>query len=156
TYDQAPQHLRHQICMALREGIGLFYRPAPYAVHDVPNANDAWSEIDKICRKEIYSYLDYVHGEDLSQRFRSYLMQIQDMDDFLSAVEIGCFVLSVLTDNYGETKARGADQRADESMKEINQRFEQHAIGYQFENRHIIRVDSNLRTLKSLSQLCRF
>jgi hypothetical protein len=30
TYDEAPQHLRHQICMTLSEGIGAFQMPDPY------------------------------------------------------------------------------------------------------------------------------
>ncbi len=144
VYDQAPEHLRHQICMALCEGIGAFFIPGPYSFHDRPNANDTWEEMDRICRKEIHSYLAYVHEDNLCKRFCSYLMQIKDIDDFLSAVEIGCVALSILEDDYGKTGFRGAEQCASESLKEINQRFEQHAVGYQFENRHIIRVDSKL------------
>ena len=39
---------------------------------------------------------------------------------------------------------RGAEQTAQEALREINQRFEQHAVGYQFENGQIIRVDNKL------------
>jgi hypothetical protein len=144
TYDSAPHHLRHQICMALCEGIGQFMLPEDLEWNHAPNANDIWEEMDKICRKEIHSYLKYVGERDLRSRFCSYIMQIGDMDDFLSAVEIGCVALSVLKDEYGGTEARGAEQPADRALEEINQRFLQHAVGYQFENRHLIRVDSKL------------
>jgi len=147
TYDQAPEHLRHQICMAICEGIGRFYVHGEYSFNHVPNANDLWEQMDKICRKELQSYLRHIHDYDrnLCTRFCSYIMQIEDMDDFLSAVEIGCLGLSsIREDYYGGPGARGAEHRADESLKEINQRFEQHAVGYQFENGHIIRVDSKV------------
>ena len=62
------------------------------------------------------------------------------MDDFLTAVEIGCVALLLLRDKAPE--ARGTEQRLEESITEINERFEQHAVGYQFENGRIIRVDS--------------
>jgi len=41
-------------------------------------------------------------------------------------------------------QARGAVQDAEDALREINQRFEQHAVGYQFESGHIIRVDSKI------------
>jgi hypothetical protein len=50
----------------------------------------------------------------------------------------------VIEDEYDGTSERGAKQTGPEAIAEINSRFEQHAVGYQFENRHIIRVDSKL------------
>lgn len=41
-------------------------------------------------------------------------------------------------------KDRGAKQKGVAAIEEINSRFEQHSIGYQFVNRQIIRVDSKL------------
>jgi hypothetical protein len=64
--------------------------------------------------------------------------------DFLSAVEIGCIGLSITSDEYGQTAHRGAEMKGADAIAEINGRFEQHAVGYRFENRHIIRVDSKL------------
>jgi hypothetical protein len=143
-YNIAPEHLRHQICMVFIEGIGRFHVPSEFAWNRVPNANDLWEKIDKICRKEIHSYLPYARERNLAKRFCDYLMQVKDIDDFLSAVEIGCIALSIVKDDYDGRNNRGAEQRGDAALEEINQRFEQHAVGYQFENRHIIRVDSKI------------
>jgi AbiJ N-terminal domain 4 len=141
-YDVAPSQLRHQICMTLSEGVGRFHVYRGYEMNHLEEANDAWELIDRICRKEIYSYLNYTSIYDLSERFRRFLMTVEVVDDFLSAVEIGCSVLEHLRGRA--SKARGAEQSAEESIEEINQRFEQHSIGYQFENRQIIRVDSKI------------
>lgn len=142
TYDDAPLHLRHQICLVMSDGIGNFHEPNPYHYRNVPNANLWWDTIHQICRKEIFSYLSYAERWDLKKRFLEYLLNVQDMDDFLSGVEIGCRVLDALRDK--QIEVRGAQQAAGESIEELNGRFEQHAVGYQFENGYIIRVDSKV------------
>lgn len=57
TYDRAPEHMRHQICLALAEGIGSFHPFSGDEFHVPPNANEIWEWLDRICRKEIHSYL---------------------------------------------------------------------------------------------------
>jgi AbiJ N-terminal domain 4 len=143
TYDQAPEHMRHQICSALAEGIGFYYGGGGY--HEPPpNADLIWEQIDRICRKEMYSYLSYTQETDLRLRFLNYVRHVQDIDHFLSAVEIGCLVLRISSDEYDSPKLRGAQQKGVDAIEEINGRFEQHSVGYQFENGQIIRVDSKL------------
>jgi hypothetical protein len=142
TYDQAPEHMRHQICVALAEGIGVYYGRGGYN-EPPPNADGIWGSIDRLCRKELESYLSYLHESNLSLRILNYIRNVQDIDDFLSAVEIGCRCLSIIS-NVFEHKARGAEQKAADAIEEINARFEQHSVGYRFENGQIIRVDSKL------------
>ena len=145
TYDQAPEHMRHQIGSVLAEGIGL-YCGDHRGGRKVPplNANPTWEQIDRICRKEISSYLSYAGHKDLSVRFRKYILHVQDIDDFLRAVQIGCIALCNINGEYDEPLARGAEQTAVDAIEEINGRFEQHSVGYQFVNGQIIRVDSKL------------
>jgi AbiJ N-terminal domain 4 len=145
-YDQAPGHMRYQIGEALSEGIGPFHRSSGYAVHGARNANDIWEQIDRICRKEIHSYLSYCEKKDLSARFLNYILQVEDVEDFLSAVEIGCVGLRTISDIYpfDEPSYRGAQQKVVDAIEEINARFEEHSVGYQFENGQIIRVDSKV------------
>jgi AbiJ N-terminal domain 4 len=145
TYDQAPEHMRHQICAALSEGIGIYYGDHRGGRRVPPlNANPTWEQIDRISRKELPSYLDYVQQTDLSSRFLNYVRRVEFMDDFLSAVEIGCVALRNIHDECDEPETRGAQQKAVDAIEEINGRFEQHSVGYQFENGQIIRVDSKL------------
>ena len=101
-------------------------------------------------RSIVYAGKSYCHiystmqeSRNLGRRFLSYVLNTADVDDFLSAVEIGCG-LTAVNDEFCGTEERGAQQKGSDAIQEINQRFEQHAIGYRFENRHIIRVDSKL------------
>ena len=78
TYDNAPKHLRHQICLTLREGIGRYYQYSGNEFNHVNEANDAWYQIDRICTKEIESYLNYSKFHDeLDERFLYYIMNVE-------------------------------------------------------------------------------
>jgi hypothetical protein len=143
TYDEAPEQLRHQIALALAEGVGKYHRFTGDEFNSPPNNNDMWTELDRIGRKEIFSYFRNARGENLATRFLNCLHNVA-MEDFLSMVEIGCVGLSCVNDEYDGMRARGAEQTGAEAIKEINGRFEQHAVGYQFENRQLIRIDSKL------------
>jgi hypothetical protein len=114
TYDNVPQHLRHQICVALCEGIGRFHIYSGYEMQNVTEANQAWKMIDKICHKELYSYLKFTSNSSLDNKYLNYLMNASPVEDFLSAVEIGCRVL----ENYlGENpRQRGAEEKSEDSI----------------------------------------
>jgi AbiJ N-terminal domain 4 len=137
--------MRHQLCEALSEGIGNYYGGGGY-FEPPPNANDVWEWIDRTCRKEMYSYLSYIQETDLRLRFLTYVLRVPDIYDFISAVEIACVGLRSISYTYGfdDPNHRGAQQKTVDAIEEINGRFEQHSVGYQFENGQIIRVDSKL------------
>jgi hypothetical protein len=145
TYDQAPPQMRHQICCAFSEGIGEYHVGDPYfGQSNSLNANKYWRNIDNICRKEIYSYLNFVGKRDIKEVFLNFLLQENDVDDFLSGVEIGCLCLTIVDDRFVRTALRGAVQSGVAALSEINTRFQQHSVGYQFENKNLIRVDSKI------------
>lgn len=142
-YDIASEQLRHQIRMTLSEGIGNFFvrdtfnrGPTP------PNSNDVWIKLDRICHKEIFNYLNYMDNKNVSQRFLSFVQTASHMDDFLSGVELGC--LSLYDVRTQSKEQRRASLTGDAAIAEINSRFQQHGVGYQFENGQIIRIDSKL------------
>lgn len=144
TYDQAPPQLRHQIGMAIAEGIGSYYVPGYGATP--PNANREWGGIDHTCHKEIFSYTNAASGRNgnIAEKFRNYLIDVQSVDDFLSAVEIACIYLDGVDAIYRAKGSRGARQNGKDALEEINGRFIQHSVGYQFENMHLIRIDSQI------------
>ena len=114
TYDDAPERMRQQICIAFAEGIGPFYLSNGFDYNSPPNANNLWAEIDRICRKELRSYLPLRPETDLSQRFLSFLHNVSELDDFLSGVEIGCIALLVAGDRHDLRSERGTPQSGSE------------------------------------------
>lgn len=144
SYDHAPEMLRHQICLAIAEGFGPYYEPRRIDFHTPPNGNAWWEMVDRVCRKELFSYLAYTRTGNLAERFVAYVRGVQNIDEFLSALEIACLPLSKMRDHAHAVEARGAEMSGAEAVEEINARFVQHAVGYQFENGHIIRIDSTV------------
>lgn len=144
TYENLPEQLRYQICVAFSEGIGRYSSDADHNLYPLPNANEWWEQIDRICRKEIFSYLSSMQGRDLSQRIFNFVTNSTSIDDVLSIVEICCVGLVAVDDNGGSPKDRGAEVKGMKAIEEVNSRFEQHGIGFQFENKRIIRVDSRV------------
>lgn len=138
SYETAPDQLRHQLAIAICEGIGNY----SYNERDYLNANEYWDILDQICSEEIFSYLDFIDERNLSERFSLFLKNVKNIDDLLSAIEIACRILCQLKNKI--PYQRGAKFQADASIIKINRRFDQHAVGYQFENSCIIRMDSKL------------
>ena len=145
VYDEVPPHLRHQICLALAEGIGRYHDFTGNEFHTPPNANDFWEHIDRICRKELPSYLSHTTERNLAVRFFNYVQRVQEIDDLLSGIEVGCALLSIIDDSYPNAlHERSAVMTAANALEEINLRFTQHSVGYQFEGRQLVRIDSKL------------
>jgi hypothetical protein len=145
-YDEAPPQLRHQIGMALTEGIGEYKFRDPYGLGsegpDDEMAYDCWKEIDRACRKEVFAYLDFGSGDEHHTSRVLEALSTVGIDDFLSILEICCLVMAGLIDKDHIRANQTESDAAVGALAEINRRFEQHAVGYQYENGQIIRKDS--------------
>jgi hypothetical protein len=143
TYDEAPPQFRHQICLAFTDGLGPYRTEALYnsgLSRESIKVNECWGRINHICYKEIFPYRTYANADNPFEGVINSLISIGDMNSFLSIVEVGCiFVSNMAKDIYLHSTKQEALLGA---VAEINGRFEQHAIGYQFENGKIIRNDS--------------
>lgn len=58
-------------------------------------------------------------------------------------VELSFRAIVTLTRNFNYLSRTDAAQRADEAVEELNGRFQEHGVGYQFAGDEIIRVDSH-------------
>lgn len=146
VYDEMPEQLRRQIGIALSEGIGTFNLSDRYGLNiyasDNEDAYERWKEMDRACRKEIHAYRDYIDGDHYMDRVLEALYGIEDIDEVLSIVEMGCIILDMMIDKEGRYADSTQSDTAAEALAEINRRFDQHGFGYQFESGRIIRKDS--------------
>jgi hypothetical protein len=62
TYDDAPQQLRHQICVALHEGIGRFHIYAGYEMQNVAEANQGWKMIEECATRRFTLILNLIQA----------------------------------------------------------------------------------------------
>jgi hypothetical protein len=149
TYDDLPPFLRKQISQIFTECIGPGWRwpEGKFWNEDwgVPNnANEIWEQIVRIMDREREAF-DLPCGDVCAYEYCiEYLRKSNDIDEVLSLIEICARKMMELADEFGPWagRRRGATADPAEGLVELNERFRQHGIGYQFENGEIIRVDS--------------
>ena len=79
-------------------------------------------------------------------RYRNYecelhdfFLQEKDVEKALDAIELS---FQVIDRNRRDPRRRDASKRADDAIEELNYRFREHGVGYQFTNWQIVRIDS--------------
>ena len=141
-YDEIPEGLRNQIIYIWQTAIGTWQK-TPYDHSNEPPDN-IWIAIhDILCRELGLKSL----GNDRDMPFTkccSFLLGQTDIDNILSLIEVsfrmierGCSGLS----SYEKHKAE-ITQDSDDAINELNTRFKEHGIGYQYAGGMIIRTDS--------------
>jgi hypothetical protein len=97
--------------------------------------------VDILCREYGVFLLEGMGGSYISQLFY-FLVNEKNYEKVLDAIEL-CFksVDDVLRD-YGYRENEYSKEIADSAIKELNQRFLEHGIDYQYTNGEIIRIDS--------------
>jgi hypothetical protein len=136
-YGEIQPFLRKQLFIILTSSIG------PYDVsgYDPRNANSWWQEIARVLEKEVEGFPE--NDDNAYERCMSFLEREQDIDRWLSFVEVAYLVLETVDDeNEYETQSRGATQTGHSAIDEINERFRQHGLGYECQSKEIVRVDS--------------
>ena len=149
TYDTIPQELRVQIVHIWGDSIGDsdLYRKSDGRVRN------AYKHIvDTLCRE--YGVFSLTQITD--RRFRDYLseltifiLQEQDNEKVLDTIELSFqYIDGALRIWYHNNPyyffPRDTSKVSDEAIEELNARFQQHRVGYQFTNGQIIRIDSEL------------
>jgi hypothetical protein len=88
---------------------------------------------------------DYQERNYLSE-LTNFFLQEQDTDKVVDAIELSFRIIDTFTREMEYLCRRRDDpnKRADAAIVELNARFQEHGVGYQFIDREIIRIDSGL------------
>jgi len=136
---QIPGPLRIQIAHILRE---LFGHEVTY---DLNGCIEAFGEIEQsLCREYGLCILptkaaDFATTPDV--RVIDFLLHEEDQEKVLDVVEIS-FRMATRLRSTPEWQSRIPQQKFDRVVTELNTRFREYGIGYQYENGEFVRVDS--------------
>jgi hypothetical protein len=144
SYETIPQPLRVQVVHIWQDviGDGVEY-------HDTyRGAYRAYKLIvEALCREygvfKLTGVKEYGDRNYLSE-LANFVLQEQDTEKVLDAIELSFRVIDRTTRNYDYLHRQRASEIADEAISELNARFQEHAVGFQFADGEIIRVDSQL------------
>jgi hypothetical protein len=141
-YEEIPIPLRVQIACILRD---LFGHSVPY---DVNGCTRAFKSIEAWLSREYGLFSlpasQNAFDEGPDERVINFLLNEPDHERVLDVVEISFRLIHYLIAKNFDWQARVPPEKIDAAVEELNARFRQHGIGYQYESDEIIRVDSQL------------
>lgn len=135
-YDSIPKELRVQIVHVLSDLVG------EYNVYQSPAQGVYRSVHDALARE--YGVFTLAEGHDFSERLFNFILQSPICSRILDAIELSVAFVTIEISrrydyqNYAEAKT--ADPSV--AINEINRRFLEAGVGYQYESGEFIKVDS--------------
>lgn len=136
VYEEIPQSLRVQIIHIIRDTIGQDKYEN--------NAQSAYKFIHKALCKEygMFTLKEYASSDD--EAILEYFLNCKDYERCLDIIEISFRIINNYVDkNYSNYKQyTTSSQEPEDAINELNSRFKESGVGYQFETGELIRVDS--------------
>lgn len=137
-YEDINNTFRVQVVHIIRDAFGK----DKYGHND---ASAAFKFIHKTLCKE-YGVFSLKENEqyDINAIF-NYFLEIKDYEKALDIIELSFKVINkiVRSGNY-QYNTNDVELSSDDAIDELNERFKEHGIGYQFESNELIRIDSQV------------
>ena len=144
-YDKIPQPLRVQIVHIWQDTIGSSSEYGSFYCLEVDRAYQFL--VETLCRE--YGFFRLVEAKATGVRnylseLVDFLLEEQDTEKVLDAIELSFWYIDGFTRHYDYLYRQNASEYADDAIEELNGRFQEHGIGFQYSDGKIIRIDSKL------------
>jgi len=142
TYSDLPRPLRTQVVQIWLDTLGNA------SVYDRPGVGGAYRRIVETLRRE-YGVFRLPAPDDREQEVYigelvSFFLHEADVERALDAVELSFRIIDRYTRDWDYMYRSDASEAADAAIEELNARFREHGVGYQYTDGEIIRIDSEL------------
>lgn len=140
TYDTLPNKLRVQIVHIWRSAIGRAYD----GVARSPNEHTIYSFIrNTLCQEYGLFHLTAVSKNDGEQgELEKFFLESDELEALLDLVELTFQTIDGYVRSSEYRTWVSPELKPDDAINELNARFRENAVGYQFESGQIIRIDS--------------
>lgn len=138
VYDKFPNEFKVQVVYLWNIALGR--------EEESSNVSDTYKMIAHTLREE-YGCFELVRGGSRmtdARDLQGFLFQEDDHTKILDVIELSFRVINVRGRDWNYRRLREADRIADQTIENLNIRFKEHSLGYQFSNHEIIRIDSEL------------
>jgi len=138
-YDNLPEALRTQIYFILQDTLGQDYKRT---VGRNNYGSQLWAELhDQMCRELGVFNLDNNAQLDDQEKCRRFLLSAPT-SEAIDFIEMAFWVVAQVPDLTDHDTNLFVRMEPEEAIEELNCRFKEHGVGYQFEGGEIVRVDS--------------
>jgi hypothetical protein len=137
-YDVLPAKFRIQVFHIWKSSA-----PTEFQSKGVSFGTNLWRKIHDTACRELGIFTLGNQGTYPSQRCIEFI-QKATTEDVLDLIELSFLFISNATSGFNSNMRHlyGFEQSAEEALSELNYRFREHSIGYQFEGGELIRMDS--------------
>lgn len=136
VYDELPEKLRNQISYIVLDAIGPWYSRIGY---ENSLSRSVYSRIVKDLLRHT-GRLVIAHADREDEQLANFIRRESDVHTWLDGVELCCRYITRLVGDYQwSAEPRLKPQ---EAIQDLNTRFMQNGVGYQFESGKLIRIDS--------------
>jgi hypothetical protein len=145
TYDQIPSGLRVQIVHIWGDAIG---NPGVVELND--HVKSTYQQMVEVLRREYQVFKlskDTYDPNDSRYAYSElcqYFLQETNTERVLDVIELSARVMDQHTRRFHYLGRQDADEIADAAIKELNARFLEHGIGFEYSDGQIIRIDNQL------------
>lgn len=142
-YEELPGAFRVQVIHIWTTAIGDYYQPSGYSTTPPSPSNELWEFIfSTLCRELGVFSLGEAHAyqDDQCRKF----MLTADTDGALDIIELSFGVIDRGARQFKPWQIDQAriTQTPDDAIEELNHRFREHGVGFQYVEGQLIRVDS--------------
>ena len=138
-YDEIPDTLKVQVSRIFSKSIGNSY-------HEIfRDRNKIWGWLRESIAQEL-GRITLAHQDEPREDCLHFLQSEQDVYHWLDLLELGTQAIDKDCRKYSthDRKRWGITQTPDDAIEELNFRFREARLGYQYENGQIVRIDSQL------------
>lgn len=141
-YDDLSVAFRNQVIHIWSTALGRYFED-PYGFPQASPANELWEFIENTISRERGIFNLGVRGDNPAMRCVQYVTAA-DTDSALDIIELSFRTIERLVPDMGvqSRKDAGITQDSDDAIEELNGRLLEHAIGYQYVEGEIVRMDS--------------
>jgi hypothetical protein len=145
-YDKIPHPLRVQIVHIWQDTLGNSGQYDDFEYFNVARAYQFLAET--LCREYgVFRLIKEKNYHERDNRFLElvhFLLEEQDTERVLDAIELSFWYIDAFTRRYDYLNRQNPAGLANRAIEELNGRFQEHSIGFQFSDGNIIRIDSKL------------
>lgn len=142
-YDDIPKPLKVQVIQIIRDSIGFPADKTRYSSYE-NEADRVYRTIHEILAKEYGVFELKEYSRDDFDALTHFFINESDEEKCLDFIELSMRILiGYVTENSFIFKDI-TRQDPEEAISELNERFKEHGVGYQFESGEIIRIDSQM------------
>ncbi|MFN6529955.1 STM4504/CBY_0614 family protein [Nostoc sp. ChiSLP03a] len=138
-YEDIPTPLRVQIVHIMSDALGEQENQETLNMYKFIH--------DTLCREYgKFSLIPKInlHLIDYIEDVRNFILQNEDINQVLDVVELSFKVIDIFYREEDTTELTEPQIIPDDAIEELNYRFREHGVGYQYESGEIIRVDSQI------------